>query len=67
MNKTSKNFRVYEYLSLKYGIHCISSRISRLIQMSFHKHKHCIPSGSSDYLYSNHHNKQYILTNIRNL
>lgn len=31
--------------------------------MSFHKRKHCIPSGS-DYLYSNHHNKQYIYLQI---
>lgn len=45
---------------MKYGIHCISSRS---IQMSFHKRKHCILSGS-DYLYSNHHNKQYIYLQI---
>lgn len=31
--------------------------------MSFHKRKHCILSGS-DYLYSNHHNKQYIYLQI---
>lgn len=31
--------------------------------MSFHKRKHCMPSGS-DYLYSNHHNKQYIYLQI---